>query len=480
MIDIESLKKLILNHQQKVNYFGNLSIVNQDGIILSCTSGYIDEAHQIKYNDDSTYTMSAYNALFVNILLLQAIDRKLINPDDSLKKWLPKLKHASKIKIIDLLRDECGLQSYHSSLLTFVQSNPKYSELSPEKQAQADSRVSNRYFSYEEVESFYNSSELTHESGALCDFSSDKIIVGVEVVRKIYKKDYWDVVVSNILNPLDLNLVDKDKLNLIKYYTAYPNRQITITLDSSERYIGLTIKDMIKIYLGLKQGLLISSDSFNLMKKEVHGVGINFCYSWSAANNFRAYPFNIVDLKGSDYFIIYGYSYLGIDVLEEGESRPFQWVIDNIIPYLTSYKKPKLVALNKKNVYDLLSIRNDPEQLWFMCNTKYMLAYHYSEKNDTCYLLYDNSVAVGTVSIYTDIKKNVFEITNVLVDYRYQGRGYGKDLINSSVEVVKKLGCKKISLEVDRKNIAAYRTYLSCDFKVVSTSPVYYELEKLL
>jgi len=53
----------------------------------------------------------------------------------------------------------------------------------------------------------------------------------------------------------------------------------------------------------------------------------------------------------------------------------------------------------------------------------------------------------------------------VLIDKRYQGRGYGRIMTAWGVEELKRQGAKQLSIGVNRFNIPAQRLYASLGFK---------------
>ncbi len=114
--------------------------------------------------------------------------------------------------------------------------------------------------------------------------------------------------------------------------------------------------------------------------------------------------------------------------------------------------------------------------MWFMGSTKYMLAYQYVEKCATTYMCMDQGIYVGTVTLYIDKKGQSFTITNVLVDKRFQNRGYGKAMIRLSLDILKRFGASTITLWVDRANVTAYKAYASVGFKIKGTYPSSYEM----
>lgn len=63
-------------------------------------------------------------------------------------------------------------------------------------------------------------------------------------------------------------------------------------------------------------------------------------------------------------------------------------------------------------------------------------------------------------------KTKFYELCRFMIDYRYQGKGYGKEALQIIIEEMKKIeGCKDIYLSIDEKNVIAKRLYEKIGFK---------------
>ncbi|MDR2828488.1 MAG: GNAT family N-acetyltransferase [Acholeplasmatales bacterium] len=472
----ENLENIIKKYQKDYDFYGNLSVFEKDSKIISSASGYINKETNLKYTNSTKFIVKKHSDFFVNILLLIACDKKMINLEDTLDKYLVSLTHASKIKVIDLLRDSMGLADYNGHLEKEIRKNESYLLLSDYQKIDEDTNLDLAYYTYEQALDFYNSNPLIHLPGALDDASENHQIIGVKVIETVYGKNYWDLVREYILNPLKIT-VKLDDLNLVRYKNVFNNNKVKITFREEQFFVALDIDSIFKIYYSLKKGVLISKKLFSLMKKDVNDTSINFVFSGlSFCDVFKSFFFKIFDYKNSDLIVIFAYTYLGKYKTYNTEVTTFDDIINEITPFVFSYNNPKLVKLNKKNVYDLLRIKNKESLLWFIGDSKYVLSYQYVMSNITCYLLFDNNTAVGTVTLTIDHKASIYLIEYVLVDYRYQGNGYGKALIKKSLEIFKKNKCKTVVIWVDRQNTIAIKTYLSCGFEVRSSFPNVFEM----
>ena len=67
------------------------------------------------------------------------------------------------------------------------------------------------------------------------------------------------------------------------------------------------------------------------------------------------------------------------------------------------------------------------------------------------------------------------EIMNIVVKKDFRKKGIGEILLNKIIEISQKLGCEKIFLEVNEKNIPALKLYGNAGFKRVGIRKKYYE-----
>ena len=99
-------------------------------------------------------------------------------------------------------------------------------------------------------------------------------------------------------------------------------------------------------------------------------------------------------------------------------------------------------------------------------------------KNYKIYALVDKNESVGFVTLTIDkLNKNYF-INSVMIDKRFQGRGYGRVLIEKTLKLFKENNADKVGISVRKENLVAYNLYTKCGFKVIDQNLQTYVLEK--
>lgn len=93
----------------------------------------------------------------------------------------------------------------------------------------------------------------------------------------------------------------------------------------------------------------------------------------------------------------------------------------------------------------------------------------YSKKSDLIGIFYYNNLPIGTYELNVDNKKGLIESIGIAPEY--QGRGYGKKLLEASINKLLEYNVSEIVLTVIETNKNAYELYKKYDFieqKVVS------------
>lgn len=88
------------------------------------------------------------------------------------------------------------------------------------------------------------------------------------------------------------------------------------------------------------------------------------------------------------------------------------------------------------------------------------------EKADDIYLLMKDSEIIGSVACYGN------EIDDLIVNKKFQKRGYGKQLLLWGMQQIRKKNADPITLHVAEWNRNALRLYKSAGFEVVSSERV--------
>lgn len=88
------------------------------------------------------------------------------------------------------------------------------------------------------------------------------------------------------------------------------------------------------------------------------------------------------------------------------------------------------------------------------------------DKKEKIFILKENDELIGSVAIVDD------EIDDLIVNPKYQGKGYGKKLLFYAINKMQVLKVEKITLHVAKWNEKALKLYESIGFKCVKTMKI--------
>lgn len=102
----------------------------------------------------------------------------------------------------------------------------------------------------------------------------------------------------------------------------------------------------------------------------------------------------------------------------------------------------------------------------FVASNALSLAQSKSEKGWITKAIYVEDTMVGFTMYGYCYKENFYELCRLMIDHKYQGKGYGRAAILKIIEEMKKLkDCHEICLSFDPENQIGKKLYESIGFK---------------
>ena len=89
------------------------------------------------------------------------------------------------------------------------------------------------------------------------------------------------------------------------------------------------------------------------------------------------------------------------------------------------------------------------------------------------YVWEDNDEIVGYMGLWIIFEQA--QLTNLAVNKKYQGKGYGRRLLEEGIKICQEAGCEIMTLEVRQSNVVAKSLYQACGFEKVSVKKDYYQ-----
>lgn len=127
-----------------------------------------------------------------------------------------------------------------------------------------------------------------------------------------------------------------------------------------------------------------------------------------------------------------------------------------------------LKEINADNWYECtkISVTEEQKKIFPVPAVYWMAMAKYEYNNELeLFAVYHEDLIVGLVAYGIDPDINAPWITTVMIDQRYQGKGYGREAVKQLIDlIIKRHGCKKIIIGHRTNNYVAARLYESLGF----------------
>lgn len=484
--DLETTKKYIKTIAERYGFSGDISIYHGEVLCHQALMGFSDVEQHVLFSDASTLLFNPSSHLILTLIILMLEKSKKLKLNDRLNCYIPEYKDAPNIKIIDLLYQRgqvIDIISHH--IMNNVAHDPSYTSLSNVDKTRYYFKQITKKREFSEVLSIINQHELMGKVGSDVEFSISHSYLLEEVITRILGKPYLVCVDLMIFKPMGISYIH-DIVSLSKHYTQteglyhfevflddYPKPYVTMTFDNIRKLLlsivnhKLIDKSMWKRMIKLKDGIGMSVfDAAGFLEMRIYAGGHHITHHYHVQTSL-----SIITLS----------NYQGDWVMENDRWYSFSNELLNHISMLLVYPhKPRFEKLNKKNQTLAFDIELTDDQYRYVPSVYRCLAYTYLVKEAKHYILSDHGIGVGMATLIINPKKNVYSIRFLMIDKKYQKRGYGKILLQKAVEVLKEKGAKTLEISVVSTNQAAYHTYLASGFETYTVTSDFITLRKTL
>ena len=130
-----------------------------------------------------------------------------------------------------------------------------------------------------------------------------------------------------------------------------------------------------------------------------------------------------------------------------------------------------LKDINNENWTQCIFLTTNREGNHFVCeefvaSNALSIAQSKIQKGWTTKAVYDKEMMVGFAMYGFCYENNFYEICRLMIDHKYQGKGYGKTALKKVIEEMKKIeGCYEIFLSFEPANQIANKLYESFNFE---------------
>ncbi len=468
-LDIKSLTK-------KWDTSGGVSIYHKGECIYRDFSGYANRETKEPITEDSTYLFSGAIHFLLSLSLLLLIDMKKIKLTDTIDKYIPEYIHAHKIKIKHLLQGESGLRDYfYGSIMPKLKDDEAHNLLDEKTRMIKEKKMSTYGYVFKEVLQVIGKEELEFEPGSeKGEYSKTNEMFCKEIIERVSGMELLDFEIKYIFEPLNMIQTKKGRnVNTNNYCTFRYNELLqTIVDETATDLFTTTFADIEKLLIAIYERKLLSNETWKkaiTLNEENIGLGFSSVNGTICSDEFNFLGYYAALYFNEDADLCYMQLTNSESILENvnGSWMHFRKELRNEIDTFFTYpKNTRIVPYNKKNWYDALNLEISKEQYEFVCDAKQTIAFAFAyQKDHKLFVEMEGDRPVGLMVLQSNKKSKEFYFSILLVDKRYQGRGFGKIMLKWGVEYFKQQGAKELTIGVNRFNISAQNLYKSVGFK---------------
>lgn len=251
---VEKLSKLDL-------FSGTILVAKGNDILFQDARGEASKSFHIKNNLDTKFNLGSMNKMFTSVAILQLVERKLLDLNDPIIKyldesWLPE-EITSKVNVHHLLSHTSGLGNYFNE--TFWNSSRAL------------------YRNVDDFKPLVKGDSLAFEPGKQYSYSNTGMLLLGVIIQKVAKQDYFEYVETNIFQPTQM-------FNTNSYEMDQPVENLAIGYERSDNKFGWinnlykhvikggpagggfsTVGDLHKFSMALVNEKLVSKKSLDLL-----------------------------------------------------------------------------------------------------------------------------------------------------------------------------------------------------------------------
>ncbi len=476
-INAENLEKLIKEKAAKFGESG-VYVINCEGKnVLSTAYGFCEKGKEnsAPVMVKSRFSMPLDCTAMLALCLFVLIDKGKLKLSDKISKFLPEFEHGDKITLRNLLGGKSGIRDfYFGEILVKLDGDEEYNALTDLERRKFDMSTYLKDYSFEVVLKYIGGKELEHEPGTECDFSLSERYFLREIVERVSGVFLEEFAEKQIFIPLKMTETEIGKgYGALPLYALYRNKEYLPydIKNSSCRFFTTTAGDMEKLMLGIFEHRLFSKKLWKAATKAVYGEpGLGFyCVNGTPLLSFDFENFDTAAMYFDEenefcYLRLNNSKYKGI-AKSDSESTYFPREMRRELEAFFTYpKNTRMVPYNEKSYLAAMQIEIKENQREFVSGALETIAISSAQKTHRLFVQMEGLRAVGLLDLCIDKKTCTYNIETVIIDRRYQGRGFGKIMLRYAVEYLKREGAKNLTIGVNRFNTAAINLYKSIGF----------------
>lgn len=454
--------------------------------------GLADREKNLPITEESTYLLSFNSRFLMGLCIGKLIDDKKLKLEDKLDKYIPEYTHAPEITLKQLCLKQSGIPDFfNGEIMKAQQTDKTYQSLSDEKRNLIDRKIFTHPWTFGDAIAYVNGKELTCVPGTEPTDDLDNMTETVfirEVIERASKEKLADYVRTELFAPLDI-ICQYLKVNTKPYAVYHMTTYMNSEYEEDVRYsFVMNYAEAEKLLVAVLEKKLLSEKAWKAITSPAtfeQSIAFNTVSGFLSARDFCygnvGWSCNLyLDWDGKIGLLHLTNSELIVRSANGNRLSQFRKEFREEAAAAFVYpKNTKLVPFGKANVWNTMELSIEEEQLEYMNNAQQAICIAYAFEHKL-FVLMEGKRSIGLVAFSIDNKNEKFYIESVLIDKKYQHRGFGKIMMRKGLEYLKSKGCKYLTIGVNRFNNAAQKLYKSVGFTEKTVYEDFIEMEAYL
>ncbi len=455
---------------------GCYAVIKDGETVVRRVFGYADRETGAPMTEQSTYCVTQYAPFLLGLCLLRLADEKKLRLSDTLDRFIPEYRHAGRMTLLQMVRGESGVPDYTTACLRVaLEKDVAHKARSEEARYAYELEQDARGADFAEVLALVNDMPLECEPGAECRGPSDTVNVFLaEVICRVTGMPLFESERTLVFEPLGMHATEGDCADTATAGRIRDDQRVPLVHGAARNVFTIDLDNLIRLGKGLAKGALLTKAMWRQAKRySGDGVGVGFEQLNGADGAYVSGPYG--------YSLSFGFSqktrmcyFSALCEAQLVRKRGDAWFAFRLCArreveaFFQTYTAPRFVRVNKRNVWQALDLTVAPEQEAFVLDAKSSIAVAAACRDWKPLVLTDQGRALGLLVLNINKKKAIYEIGIVLIDRRFQGKGYGRFMLRYAVDELKKAGAKRLEIGVNRYNAVARHLYESVGFSAAN------------
>ena len=388
-----------------------------------------------------------------------------------LDKYVPEYAHSSEVTAKELLLGQKAVPDYADYDLNFKLYNRARSEnLSAAEEFKLNWNTLNGVITDENVLKIVNALGVDNDPDQNAGFRSTYRILGM-AAAKAYGKTLAQTLEELVFAPLGMNDTGLDKQAEVTYTAKFGDESAVVNapeISGGEAGAVVSAFDLAHFGKALLAGELLDEEHADIMFAP-NACGLKTLNGWYYADS-------ALDCAQSCLYMDPQYNVSAAVLMNAPEARAeadeigaasfvqrMRYEMDDV--YIRN-EDVQLERVNDANVYDVLRLAVNEDQQERITGNDVSLAEAAAVENALPYAITQRGVAVGFAMLSADAERGVYEIVRLMIDKRFQNKGFGTAAIKLALAELKGFGADKalVRVEPDNENTVSMHKKLGFEF----------------